>query len=511
MPRAARKWARMIAPMVPHIDLSAPHLFGNDAAEDEDLDIFLTYVVDRPEVALFLEPNRRVAIARAYKGEGKSALLRVVQTRLEQGEDAPLIIAASAKQISPAVASLDTDAWVREWKRALLQVIARELGTRIGMAWGDDAITLVEEAEQAGFKSRSVVSSIVDRLKSKAVPIERTRAPAVNPEKIVQRWATRTDGIWLFIDDADENFRNTAEYRAKVASFFLAAREIANAIPQVRLRLAVRPNTWTTLAYDFEALSKVAQYNIDLRWTEPELRDVLAARIRGYLVRTAQWEAFASVGAPRADDLIALLFETPVPWGGGGKQRPVHVPLVTLSRRRPRWLIELARVAADAAHKIRHAKVLFPDVTGRLEAFGKQRIADTVAEFSPQCPQVEELIAAFSRQPEEYATNELMDTISKRILPSVTPKIVGVPGDPRAIDVAAFLFQIGFLSARRQLDAEQYEHLTYSDQPELLRARTNVDDGVRWEIHPVFRQALHMRDAMGRPLRLVPSENRGRR
>jgi hypothetical protein len=194
----------------------------------------------------------------------------------------------------------------------------------------------------------------------------------------------------------------------------------------------------------------------------------------------------------------------------GGKSRPVHVPLVTLSRRRPRWLVELACVAADSAHKIHHPKVLFPDVTGRLEAFGRQRIADTVAEFSPQCPQVEELIAGFSRQAEEYATDELMDTISKRILPSVSPRIVGVAGEPRAIDVAAFLLQIGFLSARRQLPEDAYEHLSYSDRPDLLRARNNRDDGVRWEIHPVFRQALQLRDEYGLPIRPMPGDGRGR-
>jgi hypothetical protein len=68
-----------------------------------------------------------------------------------------------------------------------------------------------------------------------------------------------------------------------------------------------------------------------------------------------------------------------------------------------------------------------------------------VAEFSPQCPQLRELIAAFSRQSEEYGTNDLIDTISRRVLPSVTPAIAGVMGNPRPIEIAAFLFQIGFL------------------------------------------------------------------
>jgi hypothetical protein len=329
-----------------------------------------------------------------------------------------------------------------------------------------------------------------------------------SPEQLVQRWAGRGDAVWLFVDDVDENFKNEAKNRLKVASFFLAAREIVNAIPQIRIRAAIRPTTWTTLALEYEALSKVDQYNIDLRWTEAELRDLLGARVRGYLALKGELAAMETRHPLAAEDLISLVFQSPVEWGQN--TRPVHVPLVTLSRRRPRWLVELAREAAKAASSAHHTLVTLTDITGCLEAFGKKRIADTVVEFLPQCPQLEELIAAFSRQAEEYSTADLVSTINRRVLQSVTPSIVGVIGAPRAVDVAAFLFQIGFLSARRNLDGGDYEHLTYVDRPDLLRTRTNIDDGVRWEVHPVFRQALQMRDASGRSVRRPQSDKRGR-
>lgn len=59
------------------IRLTDPHLFGNDAAEDEDAEIFASYALERPELGDFTSPSRRICIARAYKGEGKSALLRL--------------------------------------------------------------------------------------------------------------------------------------------------------------------------------------------------------------------------------------------------------------------------------------------------------------------------------------------------------------------------------------------------------------------------------------------------
>jgi hypothetical protein len=70
----------------PRIDLLEPDLFGNDAAEDEDEDVFRAYAPQRDEVGTFTDAARRLCVARAYKGEGKSAprheVLRITLGRL---------------------------------------------------------------------------------------------------------------------------------------------------------------------------------------------------------------------------------------------------------------------------------------------------------------------------------------------------------------------------------------------------------------------------------------------
>ena len=71
-------------------------------------------------------------------------------------------------------------------------------------------------------------------------------------------------------------------------------------------------------------------------------------------------------------------------------------------------------------------------------------------------------------------------------------------GKPAAMEVAHFLFQIGFLTARRDISPDSYEHLAYSDNPALLNARTNVDQGFSWEVHPVFRQVLKLKNVPDR-------------
>jgi len=201
------------------IALDDKSLFGNEAAEDEHEDVFSSYAVDRPEVTAFLDPDAHIAIARAYKREGKSALLRLVTLRLREQSDLPIVISIPASSISPTLDSTDSDQWVRGWKTNILKLAAREIGAGIALAFSDDAISLVEEAEANGFKSRSFVSAVVDRLRSSAVPIERTRTQIENPEKVLQRWVKEGNRVWFVIDDLDQNFENTPAYRVKVATF----------------------------------------------------------------------------------------------------------------------------------------------------------------------------------------------------------------------------------------------------------------------------------------------------
>lgn len=494
----------------PAFDLSDETIFGNEAAEDEREDVFQSYVLQRDEVSPFTDPARPIAFARAYKGEGKTALLRLAKATLASSADA-IVLGSTATALVPSLHTDDFALWVRNWKQAMLGRLASEIGARIGIAWSDDTMALVEEAEKTGFKQRNVLTAVLRRLpgitlKAGAASLE-VSAPnqpgAGNAEALLARWSKEKVPIWLFLDDVDQNFQNTPLQKVKVASFFVACREIVNAIPQIHVRAAIRPNVWTTIKMEFEALSHVEQYAFDLSWSEEQIRRLLARRIEGYLQRTNQWEAVRRQ-APldswqRDKKLIGFVFEPNMPWGSG--TRPPHVILYTLSKHRPRWAIELCRIAAAKANRQGRRRITHEDVLADLEPFGRRRIEDTISEFRSQCPEVGELIAAFNREQEELSTAELLGVIDRKIMNHLSPHITGTVGPARALDVAQFLFEIGLYFAREDLPNGEYRHITYSERPHLLRSRTSVDDGLKWEIHPVYRQALEIRDVAGRERR----------
>lgn len=480
------------------IDFADKNLFGNEAAEDEAESIFSSYAVMRPEVLTFLDPEQSVAVARAYKGEGKSALLRVVSMELRKKDPKPVVISLPVSSVSPEMDSVDHDKWVRAWKQNILRHAVSEIGANIALAFSDTAISLVEEAEANGFKERSFVSSIIDRLKSSAVPLERIRQGVVNPEKTLQRWSEGGAEIWMLIDDLDNNFENVPVQKAKVASAFSACRQIANLIPEFRFRLTVRPNVWTTIKQSHETLSHVEQYMVPLSWSIADFYELIAKRVEAHLKRKKEWDAIAPTlsmeSAVKHKQLVALAFDDPMPWGYQ-QTRPPTTILYTLSRRRPRWLVELAKYAAKSALKAQRRKINYDDIDDVLPNFSQRRVQDTIAEFRSQCPEIEELLTAFVGEAERATTAELISALKNRVLQGVHPKIVGIVGKPSPMEVAHFLFQIGFLTARRDLPGGHYEHISYTDNPALLNARTNVDQGFVWEIHPVFRQALKLKNA----------------
>jgi hypothetical protein len=228
------------------IRLTDPTLFGNDAAEDEQDEIFYSYAVERPEVADFADTQRSLAIVRAFKGEGKSALLRLAQNKIRTLRPAPIHLARTASELAPEATKDEYHVWTRAWKASILSLFATEIGSRIGVAWTDDAMSLVEEAEKAGYRKRSFVSSILDRLNLPAVEAAgatlsvptRKVLGTPNAAEVVKRYSKGKLQLWLFVDDVDKKVENTRSHRQRIASFFDACRELSNTIPELHIRSA---------------------------------------------------------------------------------------------------------------------------------------------------------------------------------------------------------------------------------------------------------------------------------
>jgi len=487
------------------IDFEDEELFGNETAEDEDESNFLAYALVRPEFEKFIDAAKKVRIVRAYKGEGKSALLRWTFLSLRHIKNVAVYENFAGSVLPRAKQILDTD-YIQEWKRAFLIAAAMSLGAKIEFSFDDDAISLLEEADRGGFRRRGFISAVLARLKG--IPGAPQVAGVTDPLRVLQRVAGANDiQIWLIVDDLDENFADTEEDCIRVMSALVAMRQLSAQVKELWFRASIRPSTWAIIKRKYEALSKVEPYMLDLQWSYPQLEQVLAGRVRAYLNRNSGLAVASGklTGMP-AKDLVALVFDDPMPWGkielrndqedSAYKKRAPGVIISTLVRYRPRWMVELCKLAGHRAKSIGKSKIGLDELTGDLETFGRKRIEDLIAEFGAQCHKIDTIIQSFKGKPELFQTDGLVRHLKTHV-PAVDIRIAGITGRPSESELIRFLFQIGFLTARRELSSGGYRHYSFYDEPGLL-ADGSGDLGVTWEIPSCFRQALQLKNAQRR-------------
>ncbi|MCH9675779.1 MAG: hypothetical protein K0U93_30355 [Gammaproteobacteria bacterium] len=462
------------------IKLDDRKLWGNAAAEFERLDVLASYFVSQNSFSDFFDADEPFLIARAPKGMGKSALIRECEHLRREEDDAIVIFAKGSDLVAQRpLAQLTRHEHIYDWQQRICMLINKHIGSRINLAFSDDQMLLVETAELAGYRSRNLVSALVERLGGKLGDWGKmTKAHAPDQRALLGRTPKK---VWLLIDDIDAMFISTPEEQLRISSFLAACAELAIGFEGVNIRTTIRADVWPCIRRTDQALDRLEQYMTDIRWSNSLLGEMLAERIKSYCRRELN-EATPLDGK----EAIRRIFPARFPLGQS-KVQP-HRFLYVYSAGRPRWATELCRLAGREAEKHRSTVIRHTHIRQVLEEYGRFRWSDLVAEHQHQCPEIAEIINAFSRKQAHYNTDELFAFLDAQVMSNVEINIeTARAGSAR--EVARFLFRIGFLLG---VDAGEGKprYFGFEDRPDLLTSQTNVDDGLSWNIHPVFRGAI---------------------
>jgi hypothetical protein len=479
-------------------DLINLDLFGNDAGEDEHPEVLNSYFLEKQEFLPFFSPDRKLFFVRSRKGMGKSALLREGLYRRQQTNEGELLLYVKASDLI-ALQDVDTSspsALVHGWQQRMCSRVNLELGSTLRVAVSDDATTLVEGAELAGFRGRNLIGSLVDRLKVKAAgyEISRERVAMGDSQALFSRFSENKDiKAWLYIDDVDATFLNTDAERLKVSTFFSACRNLVNSVEGLNIRASVRTDVWSILKQYDEALDKCEQYMLDLKWSTEESGRLLDKKISAFYLRT-----YGKIPANRF--ITNLVFKEPFPWGRRLLRafRPIHI----LSAGRPRWATQLCRIAGGRAHQLKRTLIGMGDIKTSLKEYGQSRLSDLYKEHRHQCAEIEVLVETFAGGSAQFTTDELLQRVRTHIINKHgMPALDGISIMPRELAVAHFLFRIGFVNARDEsADDGPLGFIRFEDRPHLLSSNQNRDDGLPWEIHPSYRTVLRIGDVQSREL-----------
>lgn len=484
-------------------DLIDPELFGNEAGDDEDLEILDSYFLDKPEFDRFFSVDNRLAFVRSRKGVGKSALLKQTLFRRQKQDVGEILIYVKASDLIAMqdVKSDSPDELLYGWQQRICSQINLELGASLKVGFTDDAMVLIESAELAGFRNRNIVSALFDRMKVKGLgtEIERTRIGTADPHALLKRVMDKGDvTVWLFVDDVDATFINTEHERLKASTFFSACRNLISSVKGLCIRAAVRSDVWSVLAQHDEAMDKCEQYMLDLTWSTAETGQILVNKIHSFFTRYYPKD-------PRYDSLDPLVngnairrivFKEPFHWSNRPLEsfRPVHI----LSAGRPRWAAQLCKLAGKDAYNKASVLISMGHVKSVMRDYGQFRVNDLYKEHRHQCPMLQDIVESFSGGTYRFTTDELLNHITDNIIRRIgIPKIDGINADRGSLSVAHFLFRCGFIAARDEADVAGLGFVRYEERPNLLSSNANLDDGLSWEIHPSYREVLRIQKRAG--------------
>jgi hypothetical protein len=164
------------------INIKDKDLFGNDAGEDESLEVLNSYYVDNSDFDDFFDPAIRLNVVSARKGMGKSAMISRMTSKLKENDNA-LVIRVTGNALLGLGDFQDKDQAYLEnyWKQIICKKIILEIGSCIGFALTSDEMSMVEIAELEGMKSKNIIGGLISRVKGK-LPLVSTEVKQSFPD-----------------------------------------------------------------------------------------------------------------------------------------------------------------------------------------------------------------------------------------------------------------------------------------------------------------------------------------
>lgn len=489
-------------------------LLGDEVAQNDKN--FLRYAIERKDLLDEVSnPEEKLIIINAPRGSGKSGLLLSLGDRLKGStNDNTIVLPIFFHDLAFPENISSESQFINYWKNTILSEIVFAIGERKTFFARDDDIALAEAMEAIGEKEKNVVSSVLDRLKFKGSPIEKTRSDPKLHLPMLNRLINRSKfTFWVLLDEMDDHYKDNDEVNFRLIGLLQACQAINRMTERVIIRLTIRPHILTILKGKFDVVQKFHQRTIAVTWSPDEFVRLLAKRVETY---TGQKDNFALELFPgklsnrkkkelERNKLEAVIdqffedFDLSFKKEKGSNYRALH----TASLGKPRWLVGLCfealkKAPGDRADRLAFQKAMYD--------YGHERInflAGEHYEHFPKLKAVTNALAALHRA-DLGSTDELrvllMDEVVKKGVDSPDAEFdkdvkESIYSD-HALSIAQKLFQIEFIRARQDAGGRKRNHRFFSwrERPELLSS-WHRHPRMSWQIHPTFLRGLNVIDS----------------
>ncbi len=464
-------------------------IFGHEAAEDEELEKLKKYFI-KTDVYKSLRSPIPLYILVGHKGVGKSAIFKVLAS--EDEEQGNISITIQPDDILD-IKSEEEDFLqrIRDWKKGLSRIIFRELMSSLDdrmyrsnspdnpfSAWTNNAIKVL---------SSLIGSKIQDfndeKLKMSDEDIIRFFKNSLFKEK----------KVLIYLDDLDRGWKNRNIDIENLSAMLNAIRDLSRETKNLTFRLALRSDVYYAIRTSDETTDKIDGSVLWLKWTNYEILVMLIKRIETYFGHSVDEKELLLTKQSLFQKTLNAVFESTFQGIGHWENAPMYRVLTSLIRKRPRDLVKLCTLAARHAYTVSHSKIMTNDLQAVFVNYSNDRLTDTGNEYRSEFPKVQELLLKMKPSAKEirlghpckYTRAELLEKLKNIV--SMSNFTMGNGKQASVTDIAAFLYKINFITARK--DNGKYIQRIYYDENQYIY-NDFTDFGYDYEIHPAYRWAL---------------------
>jgi len=338
-----------------------------------------------------------------------------------------------------------------------------------------------------GIKLIDRITEIVKGLEDK-IDIEKSK------QLVVKKYIS-SNKVVIYIDDLDRAWEGTTNNIKRIAALLNAVRDLTHEASCLHFRISLRSDVYFLVRTADESTDKIEGNVIWLNWTEHELLVFLAKRVQSYLGNKLSENVL--LRKPQFEIVKELypIMESHFMGEGKWNNKPIHYILLSLTRRRPRDLINLCTQAAREANDNYHSKISTDDWEAIFSRYSQNRLQDTINEHRYELPEIRRLLLGMKPSHDQrklsgshkYTEDQLLKKISGIMQAGVFAFSNGQVATEK--ELLTFMYKINFLVARKDL-SEGYIDRKYFEDNNYLSTE-HVEFGYEWEVHPAFRWALY--------------------
>ena len=460
-------------------------IFGCEAAEDENATRLKEYYF-KSDIYSKIHNEMPLRIMVGHKGIGKSAAFKV--SFLENSAKNNIVVWIKPDDIM-GICQNDGNflQQINTWKKGLSEIIVSKILENLEVETDKTQINKIVNV------SGKLISKLIELFKEK---INSQLSFETSNKEIIKKFLSNKK-IFVYIDDLDRGWNGSNASIQRISILLNAARDLTSCNEGLCIRISLRSDVYFLVRTSDESTDKIEGNVIWYNWTQHQLLVMLAKRIKTF--RNEKIDEHKLMKQPQFQ--IAKLYNGIIEEDFHGRGKWSNVPtykvLASMIRRRPRDLVKICSMAARTAFEHGHDVITTDDFLDNFDLYSQERIQDTINEYKSELPDIQRLIMGMKPSNRErktsdefvYSTENLIKKIN--IITGNTPFFFTSGKKATAEELAAFLYKINFIVARKRMEdnGNVIDRKYFEDNKYL--ANSFVDFGYQWEVHPAFRWALY--------------------